>query len=292
MKKKLLIFAILTVLLSPVSGVFAKSSSSDAEIKLAIKKYRAGNYTGCLQDCQNIVSKDPSNATAHYYMAISYVQAGKKDEAINAYAKVLSLKPNAILCDYANKGKVCLETPDQCSVVSSPNVDKFIKQNSSSLSDEIEINFEQRKLNKVKEEINNDKELDDYTFDKLNDASSGEQVLQNNKKVTYDKPSEKEINNAVKVLRKAGISVNLDNRNLNQIQAMQEQANPDLAQVQALLGMNSNNSKNDSMMNMLPYMMAQNKEGISNNYNPQMIQAVIMSSMMSNFDFNTNDDSK
>ena len=40
----------------------------------------------------------------------------------------------------------------------------------------------------------------------------------------------------------------------------------------------NNNSNNDAMMNMLPYMLSSNNEG--KNIDPQVFQAVMMNSMM------------
>ena len=96
-------------------GMVALSSvayASNVTLQGAINKYKAGNYTGCIQDLEIYTRNERSNALAYYYLAIANVQAGRKTNAIQAYDKVLALRPNETLLDYATKGKVCLEEPE------------------------------------------------------------------------------------------------------------------------------------------------------------------------------------
>ena len=62
---------------------------------------------------------------------------------------------------------------------------------------------------------------------------------------------------------------------------------PEAAQLSMLMGGNNSSKNNNSMMNMLPYMLAQSKNG-SSTYSPQLIQSVIMNSMMTDFNFDSN----
>lgn len=256
---------------------------------VAIKKYKYGNYTGCLQDCQKIVSKTPSNALAYYYMAMSYVQAGRKDEAINAYSKVLALKANAKVLEYAATGKRCLETPDQCrldantvTATDTPEMDKLIASPvRGALSDSVKTDFTQKRLNGLKNQINNGKELDEYYFRKFKDYSNQRTEAQGNEKLAQSQPTKEEIAAAMKVLNDAGINP------YNQDTLVQSQPqNAELAQLNALMG-NGTQSKSNDMVNMIPMMMAQSKDN-NVQYSPQVMQAMILNSMMSDLNFNLN----
>ena len=155
----------------------AANSQNTGALSIAIKKYKVGNYTGCLQDTQMITKKDPSNTVAYYYMAMSYAQAGKKTDAIDSYAKVLSLKPNIRLSEYALKGKRCLETPEQCNPAqeSASDLDAFIASPSvNNLSKSIKKDIEVKNLEQLKEDINKDVELDRYKFKEFKDYTLGE----------------------------------------------------------------------------------------------------------------------
>ena len=166
---KKLLSLVLSVLLTTTVAV-AAGGVSDISMKAAIKKYKTGNYTGCLQDMQSFVKIDPSNAMAHYYIAMSYVQSGKRDEALEAYDKVIALKPNNILYNYANRGKVCLETPDQCytKVSNESDLDKFIAAPyGDGLSDQIKSEMELKRIQEMKKKINNDSEIDPTEFEKF-----------------------------------------------------------------------------------------------------------------------------
>ena len=299
MKKYLLSCLALVIVLSHVQTASADNLPYD--VKVAISKYRAGNFTGCLQDCQDIVSRHPSNALAHYYMAMSYAQAGHKDKAIAEYGKVLNSQASPFLYKYATKGKICLETPDRCNPqtpsttdVPVSDLDKFIYQNSSDVSPDVRKDFEQKHLNRIKYEINNDKtEIKDTKFKQLDNDSTMNDVDKKTNLIAQ-KPNQQEIDKALKTLNDAGISVDV-NSAANPMQAAQNMqmqntnpVNPDLMQVQALLGTNQSGG-NNSMMDMLPSMVVQNKDGKSN-YSPQMVQAMIMNSMMSSVNFNANND--
>lgn len=286
MKKIMLILLIgLAVLVIPCSGVLAKGKTTNSALNVAIKKYKRGNYTGCLQDCQNYIKSHPTNATAYYYMAISYVQAGMKDEAIKAYSKVLALKPNTKLSEYAQTGKRCLETPDQCRLKEAPQVqaselDRFIvSPPSDGLAPAVRRDLNQKRLDAVRNEINKDGEMDEYNFRKFKDYSS-ENIQEIDKvKIAENKPTDEEIKAALKVLDSAGINPYSQAQGGNNMYQ-----NPELMQLNAMMG-NGNQSNNNSMMNMLPMLMMQGQNGASG-YSPQLMQAVMMNSMMPDFTYN------
>ena len=300
MKKVICLATALLLSVQMYSGVFAKAHSSSNPVRVAVKKYKIGNYTGCLQDCQTILSHDPSNAVAYYYMAMSYAQAGHKNEAINAYARVLSLRPNAKLQEYAATGRRCIETPDKCHPPKpvqkddSSELDRFIAS-PSNLSPNVRVDFEKKHLETVKNQMNNGKDLDSYQLNRLNDNSAND-----NKTTAQKMPTNDEIVAALKVLNSAGMNpyskANLQAQAMSQVQNQVSQnasqmdsgyQSADASQLSALLGDGSlKKSNNNAMMNMLPYMMAQNKDG-SGNYSPQLMQSMIMNSMMTDFNFDT-----
>ncbi len=299
MKKKLIcLTTVIVFLLQLYSCVFAQNNYLSNDLKIAIKKYKTGNYTGCLQDCQNIIKNNPSNPIANYYLAISYVQTGKKDKAIEFYSKVLKLNSGPRLVDYASTGKKCLETPEQCSFNSGSlnqadisELDKFIASPPiDGLSQSVRQDFRQRRLDNLRYDINKDRELDDYSFKKFKDYSRQKSMdLQDNIKIAQNKPSEKEIQQALQVLNDAGINYSTspmehDNSNIKNINYQ----NQELMQLKALMGNNNQSQESNAMLNMLPFMLTQNKDG-KNNYSPQVMQAIIMNSMMPdlNYDLDT-----
>lgn len=276
-------FSLILAFFIQVSSCTFAQSFAAVPIKAAIKKYKDGNYTGCLQDCQYIIKSNPSSAVAYYYMAMAYVQAGKKDEAINAYSKVLSLSPTAKLAEYANTGKRCLETPDKCvletDTATLTEIDKLIAAPfTDGLSNTVRKDFEQKRLDSFKNKINSGKELDDYQLDKLNDAS-GQQSPAEPYKTISKKPTNDEIAAALKVLNDAGLNP--------YTQQSFNQQNPEVAQVNMLTGGDGQLKNSDATLNMLPFVLSQNKDGTSN-YSPQLMQAVIMNSMMPDFNLDLN----
>lgn len=293
MKKQLLYLLGIVIILSKASYAYAKYSPVSNPVKVAINKYKNGNYTGCLQDCQNIVAKDPSNTIAYYYLAMSYVQAGNKDDAIKNYAKVLSITVNPKLQDYASTGKRCLETPDKChldTATDSADLDNFIATPNDTLSDTVKDSLNKRNLDNIKNEINNGRDLDNYQFRKFKDYSPKRSQADNeNEAIAQEKPSNDQIVAAIKTLQAAGINPYAQTQaQVPQSQDMQAMTgqNAEMQQLKMLMG--ENNNQDNSMLNMLPVMAAQNKEGASN-YSPQLMQAVMMNSMMNSMNFSVDD---
>ena len=305
MKKKLLYLIAIMVVFAQASGVsFAKSTVSNP-VKVAIKKYKIGNYTGCMQDCQTIVKSDPSSAVAYYYMAMSYVQAGKQSEAIDAYSKVLSLNPKSKLLEYATTGKRCLETPDKC-VLETPDttsdVDKFIASPATdSLSGKVKADLNAKRLEQVRNQINKDQDMDSYKLRKFQDYTNKSSNPDVTDKAAQKTPSNDEIVAALKVLNAAGlnpysqapqsamVSPEVQQQVINPYDQMQNSQTPEMAQLTALMGPSGQSKEANSMANMIPFMLAQNKNG-GTNYSPQMMQAVIMNSMMPDFTLDVDKD--
>ncbi|MBR6099278.1 hypothetical protein IKP85_05980 [bacterium] len=110
-----------------------------------------------------------------------------------------------------------------------------------------------------------------------------------------EKPTDEEVLEAIDVLRRAGLNISVspmpsklplressaDSNKENTASVRQanpaEYINQDYQTINMMLG-NGNNNNNDPMMNMLPYMLQQNSDG--KNLDPQVIQALMMNSMM------------
>lgn len=290
MKNKVFLLALSLIFLGQTFiGASAVSYSNPSGLRLAIKKYKAGNYTGCLQDMQAIVSRDPSNAIAYYYIAMSYAKAGKKDKAVEAYSKVLTLKPNALLTTYATKGQRCLQTPDKCNETdTSSDIDRMIATPyGDGLSDKVRSSVEKQHLERVREEINNNKDMNNYQFRQFNDYSKQRSDAEADGKKTSSnegQPTNDEIVAAIKVLNKAGLN---PYSQINAQAALPQ--NAEYSQMSALLG-NGNQSNSNSMMNMVPFMLAQSKNGGNNQYAAQMMQNMILNSTLPDFNYNTDKD--
>lgn len=266
MKNKILLS--LAVMLLTVGCSSAQSLSTD--MAAAIGKYKAKNYVGCMQDALEITQKDPANALAHYYLGISYVQLGDKEKAIESYQKVISLSSNETLKEYAQRGELCLNSPDECS--SKYDVEEFADE----------------ELHKF---INSTKAISKEVSDKIDEIQI-ELMKQNINKEADRKsevPSNDEIANAVKVLAKAGVNP-LAMQNNPYVQAQNALSNnSEYMQLQMLLGGNTN--QGNDFMSMLPFFMMQGN-GKNNQFSADIMKNMMMSSMIGNlnttFDFNDN----
>ncbi|MBR6126398.1 hypothetical protein IKQ21_01810 [bacterium] len=196
MKKIFLTVISLMILSLTISSTYAKTTSNSS-LASAIKLYKSGNYTQAYLAFQNIVSKDPSNAVACYYLAISSVQVGKKEEAIENYTKVIELSTNRQLTNYAKKGKICIEDAEKCSDSfddGDTDIDKFVKSRfGTGFSNEARSEFEKQKIENLKREINRNGEISPSKFREYRDFSS-------------ELPTNDEIVSAMRVLQQAGLS--------------------------------------------------------------------------------------
>ena len=263
-----------------------------ATLQTAISAYKQANYTGCLQQTFSLVLKTPNNSAAYYYMALAYSNIGRADDAKTAFAKVMELSPNTALASYAKAGTECIDDPTACSGYSEGEVDdldKFINAPyGNGLSPELDKELKQKKLNNFRNSINSQDNLKDTemykirNFDELNKSE-----IEDNIKIAQ--VSDEEILNAVKTLKDAGLTITVSDSNAvnNNIYPNGYQ-DPEMAQLSLMLGNNNNNNSN--MMNVVPFLMQSEKEG--KNIDPQLMQAMMMNSMMTDFTFNTNDNNR
>ena len=248
MKKYILVLMTAIICASTVNFACAKTTTSNSALASAIRLYKTGNYSQSYIAFNNIVKKDPSNAVAYYYLAMTSAQIGKKDEAVANYEKVISLSPNGQLGRYATKGKTCLETPDKCHEESTETAeDSFIQGRfGTGFSDKARSDYEKQKIENLMREMNRGNDVTPQNFRDYKDFSS-------------EVPTNDEIVAALRVLQRAGLSDVLNN-NVNEMSL--------------LTGNNENN--NNAMLNML---MGSGNSSLS----PQVIQSLLTNQMSVGF---------
>ena len=245
MKKKLLLVLSMLVISGMFCNMQAKETSSD--LTKAIKMYKAGNYSECYTTLNDIIEKDSANALAYYYLAISSVQVGKKEEALANYEKAILLSPKYTnLNRYATKGKTCIESPNKCEdAMFESSVDAFIQSKKGArLSDEVKGELERLRIENLMREINRSGDIEPQKFKEYKDFSSMNDTV---------KPTNDDIVAALRVLQNAGLS-NYAN-NINDISLL------------------TSNGQQDSLLNMLG----------NSSLNPQIIQAMLTNKMTLGF---------
>lgn len=272
---------------------FNKEYYPNASMKSVEAKYKKGNYTGCLQELYTIVKKQPENAIAYYYVAMAYTKVGAVEQAKAAYQKVINLNSNPFLVDYARKGKDCLIGGPACVTakvdVDLPDdmneLDKFIAAPyGNGMSKEMNEQYKQQQLNAIQNKINNGNTLTPEDIQKMRELQNNKsEALSEDKLAMADgkaMPSNEEVLGALDVLKRAGLNISAQESQNNAVQPVASQPSympdPQIQQMSMMLNGNNNGYNNDPMMTMLPYMM----EGEGKKVDPQVIQAMMMNSMM------------
>ena len=238
MKKYILVLLTMFITLATVNASIAKTTSNKS-LAGAIKLYKAGNYSQCYLTLSDIVKKDPSNAVAYYYLAMTSAQIGKRDEALDNYQKVLTLSSGTQLGRYAEKGKTCLESPDKCNEETETSaLDAFIQGKfGSGFSEEARSEYEKQKIENLMREMNRKDNITPQKFKEYKDFSNAV-------------PSNDEIVAALRVLQRAGFGNIIGN------------SSQDLSLI-------TGNSSNNAMLNLL---MGNNN---NSSLNPQVIQSLL-----------------
>jgi len=258
MKKTILSIMSILVIFASASTVSAKVNPTNAATATAIKYYKSGNYVQSYLACEDIVKKDPSNALAEYYLAMSQVQLGNKDAALSAYEKVMMLSPNGILGRYAKKGKKCLETPELCHEPDKDEMenetaeDKFIKGAfGSGFSIKARGVHEREQIEDLRREINRNQDIPPQKFKDYKDFS------------TYE-PNNDDIVAAIRILQRAGLFDLIDRNTYG-------------SDVSFISGNNTNENNRD-ILNLLL-----GKNSGTSNLSPQVIQSLLTTQMSTNF---------
>ena len=262
MKKSILVILGVIIFTASVNSVMAKPAATKPETAAAIRIYKAGDYTQSYSRFSEIVKKDPSNALAFYYLGMSSIQIGKKNEGIENYNRAIELSPNGIVGNYAKKGIRCAEDPYSCNATSAAeNVDdqaddRFIKGVfGSGFSEQARGAYEKQKIENIKREINRKDDIDPQKFKDYKDFSS------------QATPTDEEIVAAIRTLQKAGLGNYTGVPDYN-------------ADLSYLLGTDNKSNKTD--FDMLNLLLNGKKSDISN-LNPQIIQSLMTAQMTANF---------
>ena len=123
-------------------------------------------------------------------------------------------------------------------------------------------------------------------------------------------PSNDEVVAAIKVLNQAGlgsivtqqpaqqastqVAQNTQNQQLQQqmMQMMMAQQQNPYAGISAMLGGNNSNNSSNQFMNMLPLFMAQGQNGEKGGLSPEVMQAMLMNSMMPDLTFSSSNNNR
>ena len=193
------------------------------------------------------------------------------------------------------------------------DLDKFIQAPfGNGFSEELNDQLRQKQLEKLQNKMNRGLPLTEEDMKKLEEFNKSEALTTDKLAMADDMPSNDEIINAVQVLKRAGLNISTEIPEEREAKPMkgvatsvpakveeieetphtaqipaqpaqtvqQPQQNyytpdPQIQQMSMMLN-NGNANNSDPMMNMLPYMMQNNGK----NMDPQMIQALMMNSMM------------
>ena len=255
----------------------------NANLNSAVNKYKNGNYSGCLQEMISLTKVDPSNPIVYYYMGMAYTRVGKKDQAVKAYEQVIRLHPDKTLVQYATKGRDCLVNGPTCAPDTQntdPTLDSFINSPyGNGFSEELNQQVKQKQLEDIQKTINKKQDLEDKDIEKIQKFVKKGEIIAD-EKLASNKVSDDEILSAIQTLKDAGVTVTVNN-------PMTMPVNNQFNEYSMLLG-NNNNNNNNAMMNMVPFLLNQYQNG--EKIDPQIIQAMMMNSMLPDFTFS--DDNK
>lgn len=264
--KKILILALCMMLSGTYCLAKTQTKSVNSKVYSGISNYKKANYTGCIQDMQEALKKNPNDVLAKYYLALVYTKIGLKDEAKKYYQAVIDQGSEKLLVDYSKKAVTCLDNPEDkmCAAKEEKDskMDEFI-ESGEFLHPDLVKSMQKRELKDLKENFNADKmpNMEDYRF--INDAKD-------------EVPTDAQIAAAVKVLAKVGYNPAAQIYNNSYI-------SPQMAQMSMFTG---NQNTNNNFVNMLPYLMAQ--KGNNSNISPELIQAMLLNQSMTNLDFGMN----
>ena len=260
----------------------------------AVQSYKKANYTGTAQELFAYLKKYPKDAKAYYYLAMTLANLGDSDAAIEAYEKVMTLNPGEGLMTLAAKGRDCMTGGPLCAATAAimqeeePDpLDEFINAPyGDGFSPELKDQMKLKDLENIQKNINRKPELppeDVQQIKEFDEQHSGYEITGEKIALADGEVSNDEIVSAINTLRQAGMTVSI------QPSVPSAYHNPQMAEMSLMLGNNPNNN-NDPMAQMVPYMMQAGTKNGAQNVDPQVIQALVMSSMMNNLDFNTSDD--
>ncbi len=261
----------------------------NATVPSGIQKYKKGNYTGCLQEMLSVVKKDPKNAMGHYYLGLAYMKINDNTAATSAFDKVIATSSNFALVQYAAKAKKCASGMEACKPSGEEQeLDTFITNaygnpnnyGAKPAAPASSKQASQQELDALRQKMNSQDYLYQKDLQQIRNLNKSEEIT--GERIAA--ASDEEILQAIKTLKDAGVTITVNNPSSY---TPDQQAMQMMQQMQMLNGGQNNNNP---MMNMLPYMYAQNDSG--KNIDPQVMQSFIMNSMIPDFGFNNNNNNR
>ena len=200
-------------------------------------------------------------------------------------------------------------------------LDKFIRNKNQFVYKGAQQETTKKNLDSLRNRMNSDEEIQKYEFQEYERSSNKTDDVNKAKVATEEKevkkannkmPSNDDVVAAIKVLNQAGlgslvtqqpaqpsapqVAQNTQNQQMQQqmMQMMMAQQQNPYAGISAMLGGNNNNNNNSSnqLMNMLPLLMSQGQNGEKPNISPEVMQAMLMNSMMPDLTFSSSNDNR
>ena len=238
-------------------------------------------------------------------MGMVYTKLGEKESAMGAYQRAIEITPDKMLVNYATRGKACINSQAACTMTgditdvsgeSLDDLDKFIRDsNTNGFSKELNQQLRDKQLQSIQKKMNKGEPLSEEDLKKLEEYNNKTEGIKTDRlAMAADIPSNDEIINAVQVLKRAGLNISTQMPDYAEetpaaatVQSAQPQTampqtanyytpDPQIQQMSMMLNNGNGNYNSDPMMNMIPYMMQNNGQ----NVDPQVIQAMMMNSMM------------
>lgn len=322
--KKMFLVALLPFLI--VSPVFSADNSNT--FKEGVSLYKSENYIKSRDVLIKSVNSDPANALAHYYLAMCFVKLGDVDKARKEYEKVVKINEEAVIAIYAKKGIELLDAKSLGNSNSDNDNNKNNSQNNfmngymapppvMPVNNEIDNKSKDKSKNKnsfnenqqfmppmvyptndkvdkkdnskypanfynpipmqldnpapKSNQMPNNKSMLENEINGKNDLFISENKVENSNKT---QPTDTEIKKAYETLSKAGMG--------------NSYSNPELLQMQMMMGALGGNGLNNGMMgnnsinpmaSLMPMMML-SQQGNNNEMNSGLMEAMINNMMM------------
>ncbi len=263
----------------------AVAENIKGKLKQGVYKYKNGNYIGCMQTMSEIVKKDPANTLAHYYLAISYVQIGQKEKAIEEYNKVITINPGSQLATYALAGIKYLQSLPSTSNYLQDEEIEFI---ANSNTEKVDIDYYQNNKISIDKAIQEETPIKASKYKHNNESNNyystnAKNMEQKQSNTNEAKVTDKELADALRVIIKASRGYNA-NSNINPEMLQMSMMMNAMGNNNGMFGGNSMmgmNGGNNNAFNMLPMlMMYQNGNGNGKKIDPEIMKNIITRSMM------------
>ena len=258
------IFISLFLIMFLCAGYCSAKSYYNDKTSSAIKMYKEKNYTECLQVMHDVVEDDPSNVLAYYYIAISQARLGQTAKAKEAYERVIEINSSTQLTNLSKNGIECLADSTKCKTEFSLNA-------TQKAINTVNEQLEKKTIDNIKNMVNQKNNAQNVPLDYLRDLKDFS-LPENQEKNKSEAPTNEEILAALDTLKRAGY----------QNYMPQPAMTSEMMQMSMLNSLNGNNNYYNSM-GFMPYMMT---GADPSQIDPQVMQTMMMSSMMNGLNMN------